>query len=150
VKGVIAYLAVLLCAGIGCAFYLDSTGLASSDRERFTFFACVIAAFGGGLVNCGRAVYLNACVRQKWDTAWHPWYYIRPILSAIVGAAAYAFIRAGLFIFGGGSETGGSVWGYVSICFIAGYNVQRFLEQLEAVSEVAFGVKRKDTPQERD
>src|ERR1700753_832346 len=131
-KRVIAYLAVLLVAGIAGAIWLDRSNLARMEPERFTFFASVLAAFAGGLVNCGRAIYINACVRQKWDRAWHAWYHIRPILSAIIGVVAFAFIRAGLFVFGGGEVVKGSVWAFVAIAFIAGYNVQRFLEQLEA------------------
>jgi hypothetical protein len=147
-KGVIAYLAFLLAAGVAGAIWLDQVNSTSLAPERLTFFACLIAAFGGGLVNCGRAIYLNACVRRKWDRAWHPWYYVRPVLSAMIGVVAFAFIRAGLFVFGGGEVGKGSVWAFVAIAFIAGYNVQRFLEQLEAISELAFGIKKKSTPQE--
>jgi hypothetical protein len=68
-----------------------------------------------------------------------------------VGAVAYVFIRAGLFIFGGEGELRGwSIYGYLAVGFIAGYNVQRFLEQLEAISEATFGVKKKSTPQESE
>jgi len=68
-----------------------------------------------------------------------------------MGTIAYVFIRAGLFIFGAGGELRDwSVYGYLAIGFIAGYNVQRFLEQLEAISEATFGIKKKSTPQESE
>ena len=150
-KAIIVYLFVLLCCGIAGALWLESSSLAASNPGKFLLLACILAGFGGGLVNCLRAVYLNACVRKNWDKDWHPWYVIRPILSAVMGAIAYVFIRAGLFIFGGQGELKDwSIYGYLAIGFIAGYNVQRFLEQLEAISAATFGVKKKSTPQEPD
>jgi hypothetical protein len=150
-KGITGYLLVLLIAGVASAFWLESSGLQVSNVNEFILLSCVLSGLGGGLVNCLRAVYLKACVRKKWDADWHPWYVIRPILSAITGATAYVFIRAGLFIFGGQGELKQwSIYGYLAVCFIAGYNVQRFLEQLEVISEALFGIKKKSTPQERE
>jgi hypothetical protein len=150
-KGIIAYLFALLCGGVAGALWLESSGLDFSDVGKFLFFASILSGLSGGLVNCLRAVYLNACVRKNWDKHWHPWYIIRPILSAVMGAVAYIFIRAGLFIFGGQGELKSwSIYGYLAVCFIAGYNVQRFLDQLEAISEATFGIKKKSTPQESE
>jgi hypothetical protein len=148
-KTIIAYLLLLLGIGTAGGFALEASGLASSDPSKFLLYASILGGLGGGLVNCLRAVYLNACVRKKWDKDWHPWYVIRPILSGVMGGVAYVFIRAGLFVFGGqGESKDWSIYGYLAVSFIAGYNVQRFLEQLEAISEATFGVKKKSTPQE--
>jgi drug/metabolite transporter (DMT)-like permease len=150
-KGVIAYLLFLLVAGVVGASWLETSGLQTSNAGKFVLLACVLSGLAGGLVNCLRAVYLNACVRENWDSAWHAWYVVRPILSAIMGAVAYLFIRAGLFVFGGQEELKQwSIYGYLAVCFIAGYNVQRFLEQLEAISEALFGIKKKSTPQDSE
>ncbi len=62
-----------------------------------------------------------------------------------MGFVAFLFIRAGLLVFGSADarSAGGSVFGYLAVCFIAGYNVRHFLERLEAVSESSFGIKKK-------
>lgn len=148
-KKIIVYLFVLLCAGTAGGIWLECSGLQISNPGKFILVASVLSGLGGGLVNCLRAVYLNACVRKNWDADWHPWYIIRPVLSAIMGAVAYIFIRAGLFVFGGQGELKDwSIYGYLAVGFIAGYNVQRFLEQLEAISEAVFGIKKKSTSQD--
>jgi hypothetical protein len=62
-----------------------------------------------------------------------------------MGLVAFLFIRAGLVVFGSvdARSAGVSVFGYLAVSFIAGYNVRHFLERLEAVSESSFGIKKK-------
>jgi hypothetical protein len=152
VRLVVAYLLILLAIDVVAGFEIVTSPLQTSKPDMFLALCCSGAGLVGGLINCLRAVYLNACVFKRWDPTWHVWYYLRPILSAVMGLVAFLFIRAGLVVFGSADArtSGGSVYGYLAVCFIAGYNVKRFLERLEAVSEASFGIKKKTDHKETD
>ena len=145
VRLVLAYLAVLLAIDAVAGFEIVISPLQTTRPDIFLALCCSTAGLAGGLVNCLRSVYLNACVYKQWDPTWHVWYYLRPILSSIMGLVAFVFIRAGLVVFGSSDArtSGASIYGYLAVCFIAGYNVRRFLERIEGVSEASFGIKKK-------
>ncbi len=149
-KRILVYLLMLLAVGVTCGLMLALHPFAESHPDWFLACISLLAGLCGGLVNCLRAVYLNACVHKRWDSEWHVWYYIRPILSTMMGGIAYVFIRAGLIVFGQGSQTvkEWNIYGYLAVCFIAGYNVERFLERVEAISEASFGIKKRVSREE--
>ena len=57
---------------------------------------CVLLSTIGGVMYCLRAVYIERCVKNRWNNNWEVWYFIRPITSAISGLVAYIFLKAGL------------------------------------------------------
>ncbi len=103
--------------------------------------ASVVGGIGGCLY-CLRGVYLNKCVLKKWDTDWHVWYYLRPIASTISGFASYLFLKAGLLMLDAEVVDNSSVYGYLAVAFVSGYNVDNFLRKLEAVAQSVWGVSK--------
>lgn len=102
----------------------------------------VLVAGIGGVVYCLRGVYLNACVRKSWDDEWQPWYYIRPIVSHLCGAVSFLFLKAGLLVLDAEQKTQGTDLGFLAIAFIAGLNVDKFLEKIEDISQATWGIEK--------
>jgi len=96
----------------------------------------------GGCVYCLRGVYLNACVHKRWDPDWQPWYYIRPFVSMICGAASYLFLRAGLLVLDSTQKQGASDLGFLSLAFIAGMNVDKFIAKIEDIAQATWGIEK--------
>ncbi len=93
----------------------------------------------GGIIYCLRGVYLDCGVSGRWDDNWNVWYYLRPIVSLLVGIVAYVFLKAGLLVLDAGTEE--SPYGFLAFSFIAGLNVDRFLIKLEELAQVSWGIK---------
>ena len=104
-------------------------------------YECALIGALGGVIYCLRAVYLNRSVRGEWDENWHVWYYLRPIVSLLVGAVAFIFLKAGLLILDTVTTEESRPFGFLALSFIAGLNVDRFLIKLEEVAQVSWGVK---------
>lgn len=104
-------------------------------------YQCFIIGSLGGTVYCFRAVYLNRSVKGEWNNNWNVWYVLRPLVSGLVGAIAYVFLKAGLLVLDAGSPDQSSPYGFLALSFIAGLNVDRFLVKLEDVAQVSWGVK---------
>ncbi len=94
-----------------------------------------------------RAVYLNACVRKQWDNEWQPWYYIRPLVSLISGGVSWLFLKAGLLVLDASNTSASSSLGFLALSFIAGYNVDKFMNKLEQLSESAWGIEKSRSTQ---
>jgi len=66
--------------------------------ESRVALACASSATAGGILYCLRAVYINKCVKKQWSQEWLVWYFLRPIVSMLMGFAAsfflYCFIQA--------------------------------------------------------
>lgn len=101
--------------------------------------ACSLAGGFGGVVYCLRGVYLNKCVHKRWDKDWIPWYFIRPIVSILMGGVAYVMLKAGLLVLEAAPEDGSSHFGFIALAFVAGLNVDRFLEKIEDVAQSIWG-----------
>lgn len=114
-----------------------------------TILACAATGGIGGCIYCLRAVYLNACVRMHWDENWHPWYYIRPIVSVVCGAVSYLFLRAGLLILESGTKIESTDLGFYSLAFIAGLNVDKFISKIEDVAQAVWGIEKSRTSSEK-
>lgn len=101
-----------------------------------------LAGLVGGLLYLLRAVYLNASVHNTWSQQWVPWYLIRPITSSLSGFVAWLFLSTGLLVLGADVGDSEASAGYYALAFIAGLNVDRFLEKIESIAESAWGVRR--------
>lgn len=112
---------------------------------------CILFGGLGGCTYCLRGIYLNACVYKRWDTDWLPWYFIRPIVSLILGGVSYLFIKSGLLLLGASQETGASQLGIWAMAFLAGLNVDKFLAKIESVGQTVWGVEpsRQSKPDEK-
>jgi hypothetical protein len=104
-------------------------------------FACVLFGGLGGCIYCLRGVYLNACVRKCWDADWLPWYFIRPVVSLVLGGISYLFIKSGLLLLGASQESDASPLGIWAMAFLAGLNVDKFLVKIESVGQTVLGIE---------
>lgn len=115
---------------------------------------CAMTGGLGGAGYCLRSVYFNACVKDRWDEKWLPWYFLRPFTSLLFGGVAYLFMEAGLLILDAPRGTGASDWGYLAVAFIAGLNVDGTMSRLEGFAEAVWGITpsrlTKDSEQSRN
>jgi len=142
VKKIIAFLLIVLAslAGLLCA-YLAKV-LPSWIEGVHLWFFCTLAGGFGGCLYCLRGVYLNACVHKRWDPEWQPWYYIRPIVSLICGAASCLFLKAGLLILESTQKESSTELGFLALAFIAGLNVDNFLAKIEEIAKATWGIEK--------
>ncbi len=142
-KKIIIYLLVLL--GLVPAFILLFYYKAIDLKSDLILLGCYCALFGllGGVINCLRSIYLHVSVFNDWDESWAVWYFLRPIISSVMGLISFVFIEAGLLVFTaqGTNYSNSSAMAYFAFSFLAGYNVQNFLRKIEEVSKSLLGVK---------
>lgn len=106
---------------------------------------CGLCGGVGGVTYCLRGVYLNASVFKRWDEAWLPWYFIRPIVSFICGAVSCLFLRAGLIVLEAKQTQASTNLAFYALAFIAGLNVDKFVEKIEDIAQVTWGIKKSRT-----
>lgn len=94
----------------------------------------------GGCVYCLRAVYLNASVHQRWDNHWLIWYFVRPVISCVLGGISYLFVNSGLLLLGASRDPESSQLGIWALAFLAGLNVDKFLSKIEGIGHSVWGV----------
>lgn len=106
---------------------------------------CGLVGGIGGITYCLRGVYLNASVYNRWSTVWIPWYFLRPIVSIITGAVSCLFLQAGLIVLEATKTTSSTHLVYYALAFIAGLNVDKFIQKIEEIAEVTWGIKKSRT-----
>jgi hypothetical protein len=144
-KKVILFLAVFLLA-LSYVVTLDLRGLLPDwIQAHRLLFRCILSGGFGGFVYLARAVYLNACVRKNWDVDWEPWYYIRPTVSLVMGGVGFLFLKAGLLVLDSSNAGGSSNVGILALAFIAGLNVDRFIQRIEEASKSIWGIEESRT-----
>lgn len=102
---------------------------------------CAVVGGLGGAAYCLRAVYIHRCLENDWSDQWLPWYFIRPVVSLIFGAASYIFLEAGLLILDASQGPEGNNFGYLAVAFIAGLNVDGVMQRLEDIAKSAWGIE---------
>ena len=137
-----AYLLAFLLGLVYLLWCLLSWKFTAASAGLRLPFGCGLAGGFGGCTYCLRAVYLQRCVRGSWSSAWGVWYLIRPLVSTVCGVVAFIFLRAGLLVLRSHTPPGGPDFGFYALAFIAGLNVDRFLEKVEALAEAAWGIKK--------
>jgi len=141
-KRSLAYLFFVLLVYIGYGWYLifNRTPLTNSPMENFVY--CGLCGGVGGVTYCLRGIYLNACVRNNWSNSWLPWYFIRPIVSFICGVVSYLFLKTGLILLEAKQSDTTSNLALYALAFIAGLNVDKFIEKIEGIAEATWGIKK--------
>ncbi len=124
---------------LGC-LYLGDIGERLPPAAK-SLGASVLVAGVAGTLYLIRAIYLNACVYQRWSSVWLPWYFLRPFTSMITGSLAWIALNAGIIALDAQHEPSLSNVGFLLIAFIAGYNVDNFLKLIEQKGKAALGVK---------
>lgn len=110
--------------------------------EHHQPFFCVLAGGLGGSIYCLRGVYLHASVKKDWDLAYRPWYYLRPIVSLCSGLVSFIFLKAGLLALDSELHQDANFWGFYALAFIAGLNVDKFVEKIEEIAHATWGIAR--------
>jgi hypothetical protein len=73
---------------------------------------------------------------------WEPWYYIRPVVSLICGGVSFLFLKAGLLLLEAASLPESSDLGFMALAFIAGLNVDKFINKIEEIAQASWGIEK--------
>ncbi len=111
---------------------------------------CGICGGIGGVTYCLRGIYLNACVFDRWSEKWLPWYFIRPLVSFICGVVSFIFLKSGLIVLEAQQSQHPTNLAFYALAFIAGLNVDKFIEKLEDIAQVTWGIKKSRTASNSD
>ncbi|MEW6111220.1 MAG: hypothetical protein AB1664_03750 [Thermodesulfobacteriota bacterium] len=149
-KKVVAYLSFIAAVDIALLIAMRIGYLPSWETKLGLVLPCAVIGGVGGVVYCLRAVYLNACVRGGWDDKWEPWYYIRPLVSHLCGAVSFLFLRAGLVLLEAQPKTEATDLGFLSLAFIAGLNVDKFISKIEDIARATWGIDKSRTAKEEN
>ena len=147
-KKIIAYLVLWLIAIVFLMVWQNFVELPEWYLKNLLLAQSTLIGIMGGITYCLRAVYINKCVKKKWETEWETWYYLRPITSAVSGFASFVFLKAGLLVLDAATKPDQISYGYLAIAFIAGYNVDNFMKKLEEVASSIWGIKKSRASQD--
>lgn len=140
-KKIICYQAFLLLAIVLGFVALERCSFPIWIFKIELIIQCCLISTLGGVIYCTRAIYINRCVHDNWDSAWTVWYYLRPIVSLVCGAVSYVFLKAGLIFLDASQEVDQGTFGYLAFSFLAGLNVDKFVKKLEDVGKAVFGIE---------
>lgn len=144
-KRVFAYLIFMLIVycSAGILLFFDLLTVPNKDLQVALF--CGIWGGLGGITYCLRGIYLNACVSNQWSSTWIPWYVIRPIVSFICGIISWLFLKAGLVVLEAQQAGGSTNLAFYAFAVAAGLNVDKFIEKIEDIAQVTWGIKKSRT-----
>lgn len=156
ITNIMFYLGVLLLAYTSIII-MSQTGFLIEKYQIFKIIEVNKVIIGsifiggiGGIVYCSRSIYINYAVKNEWNEKFWVWYAIRPIVSLIIGAISYLFIKAGLMIFSSSEEYQLNEYSIWSLAFISGLNVDKFLKKLESVGETVWGITPSNMAKEQN
>ena len=69
------------------------------------------------------------------------WYFIRPVVSCVVGGISYVFVNSGLLLLGAKQQPEASQLGLWALAFLSGLNVDKFVEKFEGIGKSIWGVE---------
>ena len=119
------------------------------EPVRIVLFSVALGGIGS-VAYCLRAVYLNISVHKRWILDWLPWYLIRTVVGCIFGGISYVILKAGLLLLDAEESTGDLNYGFLTLAFIAGFNVDRFVKRMEEAAKATFGIEPSRTAQDSD
>lgn len=140
--GVAIYLFLFLIGLASFLFYLLSGQLPTWTETFELPISCGLAGGMGGLLYCFRGLYLNYSVKKEWSSQWHPWYVIRPVVSILAGCVSFLFLKAGLLVLESQTEPTSSNFGFYTLAFIAGLNVDKFISKIEDLAQATWGIEK--------
>lgn len=103
----------------------------------------------GGCVYCVRGLYIHHCVKQDWSNRWFVWHLFRPFVSTICGVVSLLFVKAGLLLFGISSAESSYNYGVYALSFVAGLNVDNFIEKVESTFKEIAGIRKSRVSEEK-
>ena len=134
------HLALVAMAVFARFFWMDSL---ASDIDPVWVDVSLLGLLGC-VVYCMRALYVHYCVRKDWENSWVPWHLIRPFVGSICGAISLVFVKAGLLLLAAdpASASPRFHYGVYAVAFIAGLNVENFVEKIESVAREVMGIRK--------
>ncbi len=138
-----------LMYGGAIIFFIIYEPPAELMRIKTPILCCLFGGIGGATY-CLRGVYMSACVKRNWDKGWLPWYFIRPLVSFVFGGISWVFFRAGLLVFESQQEVSASQFAILSLAFIAGLNVDKFVIKIEDIAATVWGIEKSRVSQGAD
>jgi hypothetical protein len=138
---VLVYLLLVLVGYVASGVQLLWGNIVVPEELRLPLY-CGLCGGIGGVTYCLRGVYLNACVFDRWTEKWLPWYFVRPIVSFICGVVSYVFLKSGLIVLEAKQGDNPTNLAFYALAFIAGLNVDKFIEKLEDIAQVTWGIKK--------
>lgn len=147
-KLIVAYLLILLVSAVTLGLTLYCGVLKTASPFMTVSIYCSLLGLIGGITHCLRAFYLHSSLLKNWQTEWEAWYFIRPIVSGIMGFISLLFIKAGLLVFSNDASINieNRIILYLIVAFLAGYNVQNFLKKIDEISKSCLGIEEKEPP----
>lgn len=149
-KRAITYLIVVLLAYTYLGLLILTKRLTLEPYGLNLAVLCGLCGGIGGVTYCLRGIYLNACVFDRWSSKWLPWYFIRPVVSFVCGVVSCLFLKAGLIVLEAKQSGDPTNLAFFALAFIAGLNVDKFIEKIEDVAQVTWGIKRSRTANKED
>jgi len=104
---------------------------------------CGLLGCTGGAIYCLMGVYKHACRENDWHDRWLPWYYIRPVVSLVLGIVSYIFLKAGLLVLTSAQPEQTNTFVFYALAFFAGMSVEKFLAKLNEIARTIFGIGKK-------
>jgi hypothetical protein len=89
-------------------------------------------------------------VFDRWNDKWLPWYFIRPLVSFICGIVSCLFLKAGLIVLEARQPENATNLAFFALAFVAGLNVDKFVEKIEDIAQVTWGIKKSRTSTKED
>lgn len=141
-KLIISYLLLFLTVLTTASVAIAAGKLPPEFQHLTSLSLCSLVGGIGGVCYCLRAIYLNVSVKKQWGDEWVVWYFLRPVVSMISGAVSFVFIKAGLLVLESGSTQSATNIGFYALAFIAGLNVDKFINKVEVVSQTIWGIEK--------
>lgn len=85
--------------------------------------------------------------------SWGWWYFLRPIISSVLGTFTFFFLYAGLFTINNNNTSTATLKGlllYCSISFVLGYTFSNFFELVEKIADIVFVKSGKEKPEDNN
>jgi hypothetical protein len=137
------YLLGFLGSLLYCLFYLSTPAAVGIFSDSVILIAqCGTIGGIAGVLYCLRGVYRSKCVYKNWDTDWLVWYFVRPIASIVCGGVSFLFLKAGLLLLDASRDKSSNDIGLYALAFIAGLNVDKFLQKIEEIGNTAWGIEK--------
>jgi hypothetical protein len=149
-KRALGYLIAMLTCYAGVALFLVMHKLKCGPEGLQLAILCGLSGGIGGVTYCLRGIYLNACVFDQWNDKWLPWYFIRPLVSFVCGIVSCLFLKAGLIVLEAKQLGEPTNLAFFALAFIAGLNVDKFVEKIEDIAQVTWGIKKSRTARKED
>ena len=149
-KRALGYLIVALIAYASMSLLIITGRLTVISGDLRLAILCGLSGGIGGVTYCLRGIYLNACVFDRWNDSWLPWYFIRPVVSFVCGVVSWVFLKAGLIVLEAKQLENPTNLAFIALAFIAGLNVDKFVEKIEDIAQVTWGIKKSRTATKDD